>query len=126
MTDLYSYPVYRKMQKENQVFSDVAAVFSMTMMCTALLGTGREPEPMKLQLYRARILRRLGVQALMGRMMTDEDDSSEGDHPVAVVSYAWWTRALVARSSGAEQVAADGSAVSRLWALRRRSSLARR
>ena len=30
----------------------------------------------------------------MGRVLTDADDNSEGDHPVAVVSYAWWKRAL--------------------------------
>jgi predicted permease len=27
-------------------------------------------------------------------MLTDEDDNSEGDHPVAVISYGWWRRDL--------------------------------
>jgi hypothetical protein len=29
-TQLYSYPFYRQMQRENQVFSDTAAIFGMT------------------------------------------------------------------------------------------------
>ena len=36
----------------------------------------------------------LGVHALVGRTLNDADDNSEGDHPVAIVSYAWWNRAL--------------------------------
>jgi hypothetical protein len=36
----------------------------------------------------------LGVQALLGRTLNEHDDNSKGGHPVAVVSYAWWTRAL--------------------------------
>jgi hypothetical protein len=35
----------------------------------------------------------------MGRTLTDDDDKTEGDHPVAVISYAWWTRSL-ARDKG--------------------------
>jgi hypothetical protein len=30
----------------------------------------------------------------MGRALTDDDDNTEGDHPVAVISYAWWNRSL--------------------------------
>ena len=30
----------------------------------------------------------------MGRTLTDDDDRTEGNHPVAVVSYAWWKRDL--------------------------------
>jgi predicted permease len=36
----------------------------------------------------------LGVQAVMGRALTDGDDTVEGGNPVAVVSYAWWKSAL--------------------------------
>jgi hypothetical protein len=34
----------------------------------------------------------LGVHPVMGRALTDDDDNSEGDHPVAMISYAWWKR----------------------------------
>jgi predicted permease len=54
---------------------------------------------MTIQLVSGTYFPMLGVHALMGRTLTDEDDNSEGDHPVAVVSYAWWTRSL-ARDPG--------------------------
>ena len=98
-TDLYSYPVYRQLQQRNHVFSDVAALFSMTNDVHGFVAERAEQEPMKIQLVSGTYFQLLGVRALMGRTLTDEDDNSEGNHPVAVVSYAWWTRSL-ARNSG--------------------------
>ena len=34
----------------------------------------------------------LGVNALLGRMITEEDDKIPGAHPVAVISYNYWQR----------------------------------
>ncbi len=34
----------------------------------------------------------LGVEPVLGRGLTEADDNSEGDHPVAVISYGWWQR----------------------------------
>jgi predicted permease len=98
-TDLYSYPFYRQLQQRNHVFSDVAALFSMTNDVHGFVAERAEQEPMKIQLVSGTYFQLLGVHALMGRTLTDEDDNSEGNHPVAVVSYAWWTRSL-ARNSG--------------------------
>ena len=36
----------------------------------------------------------LGVGALIGRALTDDDDRTEGKNPVAVISYAWWNGSL--------------------------------
>jgi predicted permease len=49
---------------------------------------------MKVQLVSGRYFQMLGVQPTIGRALTDEDDNSEGDHSVVVVSYAWWKRVL--------------------------------
>jgi predicted permease len=98
-TQLYSYPFYRQMQQRNQVFSDVAAIFSLTNDVHGFVSERREPEPMKIQLVSGTYFQLLGVHAMMGRTITDADDNSEGNHPVAVVSYAWWTRSL-ARDPG--------------------------
>jgi predicted permease len=38
----------------------------------------------------------LGASALLGRTLTPADDRTPGAHPVAVVSYAFWTRRLSA------------------------------
>jgi predicted permease len=98
-TQLYSYPFYRQMQQRNQVFSDVAAIFSLTNDVHGFVSERSEPEPMKIQLVSGTYFQLLGVHAVMGRTITDDDDNSEGNHPVAVVSYAWYTRSL-ARDPG--------------------------
>jgi predicted permease len=93
-TDLYSYPFYREFQKQNSVFSDTAAVFSMTNDVHGFLGNDASSVPMKVKMVSGTYFSTLGVGAGMGRMLTDADDNSEGDHPVAVISDAWWKRAM--------------------------------
>jgi predicted permease len=93
-TQLYSYPFYRQMQKDNQVFSDTAAIFSMTNDVHGFVEGRNEAEPMSVQLVSGTYFETLGVSALVGRTLNDADDNSEGDHPVAVISYAWWKRSL--------------------------------
>jgi predicted permease len=93
-TDLYSYPFYRQMQQHNQVFSDVAAFFSMHNDVHGSVEGRKETEPMQVQLVSGTYFSTLGVQAIRGRMLTDEDDRIEDGNPVAVVSNAWWKRSL--------------------------------
>jgi predicted permease len=93
-TQLYSYPFYRQMQGENQVFSDTAAIFSMTNGVHGYVGGRTESEPMNVQLVSGTYFSTLGVRTVVGRTLNDADDNSEGDHPVAVISYAWWKRSL--------------------------------
>ena len=93
-TTLYSYPFYRQIQQKNAVFSDVAAIFSMPNRVHGTIDGRDEVEEMYVQLVSGTYFPTLGVQPALGRALTDEDDNSEGDHPVAVVSYAWWKRGL--------------------------------
>lgn len=41
----------------------------------------------------------LGVQAAVGRTLSDEDDRTEGGRPVAVISNAWWKRSLASNAA---------------------------
>ena len=91
-TSLYSYPFYRQLQQKNDVFSSVAAIFSMPSNVHGTVGDRDSMEPIHVQLVSGTYFPTLGVQPALGRMLTDEDDNSEGDHPVAVISYAWWRR----------------------------------
>ncbi len=93
-TQLYSYPFYRQMWGENQVFSDTAAIFSMANDVHGFVEGRTESEPMKVQLVSGTYFATLGVRAFEGRTLNDADDNSEGDHPVAIISYAWWKRSL--------------------------------
>jgi len=93
-TDLYSYQVYRRFQQQNHSFSSVAAVFSLPNDVHGFVGERAEQEPIHVRLVSGTYFDTLGIPAWAGRMLTDEDDNSEGNHPVAVASYSWWTRSL--------------------------------
>lgn len=104
LTDAYSYPFYRQFQQKNAVFSSTAAIFSMLNQAHGFVldPTGRasiEAEPMNIQLVSGTYFETLGVEAQHGRVFTDADDNSEGDHPVAVISNAWWKRNLASDPS---------------------------
>ena len=65
-TDLYSYPFYRQLRQTNHVFSDVAALFSMTNDVHGFVAERAEQEPMKIQLVSGTYFQLLGVHALVG------------------------------------------------------------
>jgi len=93
-TQLYSYPFYREFQKRNQVFSETASIFSMRSDVHGTVSDRNQAEPMQVQMVSGTYFPLLGVQAIIGRTLTDQDDSTQGDHPVAVVSYSWWKKGL--------------------------------
>jgi len=98
-TELYSYPFYREMQKQNEVFSGVATMLSMMNDVHGTVDGRGETELMHVQLVSGTYFPMLGVPAYLGRTLTDEDDHSEGNHPVAVVSYKWWQQRLAQDSA---------------------------
>jgi predicted permease len=93
-TGLYSYPFYRELQKRNQVFSETASMLSMRSDVHGTVSGRNQAEPMQVQLVSGTYFPLLGVEAMIGRTLTDQDDSTRGDHPVAVVSYSWWKKGL--------------------------------
>jgi predicted permease len=93
-TNLYSYPFYRDLQKNNSVFSSTASIFSSTNPVYGIVSGRVRTEPMNVQLVSGTYFPTLDVRALIGRTLTDDDDRTEGNHPVAVISYAWWVRSL--------------------------------
>jgi predicted permease len=93
-TDLYSYPFYREFRRRNAVFSDTAATFSMTNSVHGFVDEQSEPQPLQVQTVSGNFFQTLGVGAQRGRVLDDADDSSEGDHPVVVISDRFWKRDL--------------------------------
>jgi len=80
-TELFSYPFFRQLRQKNAVFSDVAAIFSMSSDIHGMvLGdsgqTGGEDEIIHAQLASGNYFQVLGVQAEMGRTLIDTDDAS--------------------------------------------------
>jgi predicted permease len=93
-TRLYSYPFFREFQQKNSVFSNVATVFSISNNPHGIIDHRDQMEPMAVDIVSGSFFSTLGVEPTMGRLLTPADDISEGDHPVVVVSYSWWQRAL--------------------------------
>ena len=93
-TELASNPFFRQFRQRNSVFTDVAGIFSLSNNGHGYIDGSNEAQPISVQLVTGNYFPLLGVHALVGRTLNDADDNSEGDHPVAIVSYAWWNRAL--------------------------------
>lgn len=95
--DLFAYPFYREAQQRTDVFSDVAALLSLQWTVHGRInsmGSSGEIEKIKAQLVSGTYFTTLGVNASLGRTLTDADDQNVGGNPVAVVSNAWWQRRL--------------------------------
>lgn len=92
---LFSYPFYQDVRQGNEVFSDVAAIQSLTWNIHGFFGQdGNEPERLKAQLVSGNYFSVLGVNAFLGRTLSDMDDLNAGSHAVAVISHAWWQNRL--------------------------------
>jgi predicted permease len=92
--DLFSYPFYRQAQQRTDVFSGLASLLSMTWTVHGFVNSSAGIEQMEVQLVSGTYFPVLGVNAGLGRLLTDADDQNSGGHPVAVVSYAWWQQRL--------------------------------
>jgi predicted permease len=89
--NLFSYPMYREFQQKNRVFSGVAAMRSFDAEEHGSVAGGSSLEPMTFSLVSGTYFDVLGVNPVLGRVLTDADDQTLGGHPLAVISYAWWT-----------------------------------
>jgi len=92
-TDLYSYPFYREMRRQNRVFADVGAMLSIQFGgMHGAVDRSADLEKIDVQLVSGTYFPMLGVKAILGRTFTEAEDEPAGDHPVAMISYAWWKR----------------------------------
>jgi predicted permease len=88
--ELYSYPFYRQLQRKNSVFSDTAAMFSLLNEVHGYVDNRQESELIRVHTVSGTYFQTFGVGAQIGRVINEGDDSSEGDHPVVVISDAFW------------------------------------
>jgi predicted permease len=96
----FSYPRYRELRRYNQVFANMSAFDYWDSFDARLQSSASrdDREPVKGQLVSANFFSLLGVSAIVGRTFTPDEDDEAGAHPVAVISYALWTR-LFARDT---------------------------
>jgi predicted permease len=85
----FSYPAFRELAARNtDVLSSVTARWTTSVNLT-LDGT---TEYLQGELVSGSYFHTLRVKPAIGRVLTAEDDGSEGAHPVCVISYGLWQR----------------------------------
>jgi predicted permease len=82
-----SYPMYRDIRDRNAVFSGVCARFEWAMH----LSGGGATERVNGELVSGTYFPVLEVGPARGRVLSPADDRVAGGHPVAVVSFDYWT-----------------------------------
>ncbi|HEU0178019.1 MAG TPA: ABC transporter permease [Blastocatellia bacterium] len=84
----FSYPLFQDLRERNQVFSGILAYSGVALN---LSGNG-QTERVAGQLVSGNFFSVLGVQPLLGRVFTDDDNKSPGAHPVTILSHSFWQR----------------------------------
>ena len=88
-TDVFSYPLYREVRDNNQVFSSVLASSNLGDVRIAVDGGS---ETARGRLVTENYFETLGIEALLGRTFTTGDGRTPGSDPVLVISYGYWQR----------------------------------
>src|SRR6266508_3689645 len=84
----FSHPMYRELSARNTVFTGLVAEFPFD----ASIAARGETERASGELVSGNYFGVLGVTPALGRVLTAEDDRAPGAHPLAVLSYGYWTR----------------------------------
>src|SRR4030095_4714571 len=84
----FSYPMYQDLRDKNTVLNGVIARGGAQMN----VSYGDQNERVRGELVSGNFFQVLGVQPWAGRLFTQEDDVTPGAHPIAVLSYAFWSR----------------------------------
>jgi predicted permease len=88
-------PVFERVREHKELFADILACFDAagTLQVSATtVGSERPAEMAYAQLVSGNYYSVLGVQAMLGRTLTPDDDRVPDAHPVAVISYGYWRR----------------------------------
>jgi predicted permease len=89
-----SYPEFDQLRSDDAVFSGILAAQNEVSEVDVFGGGNSATQPMRAhaQLVSGGFFRVLGVQPIMGRVFTPEEDTVRGANPVTVVSYSYWLR----------------------------------
>ena len=84
----FSHPMYRDFRDRNPVFSGVLARFPISFS----MSWHDQTERIHGDLVSGNYFEVLGLNAAIGRTLTQDDDRTPGAHPVVVLSYGFWKR----------------------------------
>ena len=92
----WSYPTYLQMAGRSDLFEHIGGVSVLDRSNVEVGGAGGslDPGPVRVAMVTGGYFDTLGLAPLAGRLLTADDDRVAGGHPVAVISYSYWTRRL--------------------------------
>ena len=90
----FSYPLYREFRDHNSVFSEIFASGDARRveMSESEAANQSAPEQIRGHIVTGNYFSMLGVNTILGRAISPEDDKAPGSSPVAVISYRLWSR----------------------------------
>jgi predicted permease len=91
----FSYPVLEELRKKTDVFRDLIAFKDIQMTVTV----DGSPDLAQGEMVSGNALSALGVDPLLGRLISPADDAGPGTGPVAVVSEGYWAERFGRSSS---------------------------
>ncbi|MDB4874862.1 MAG: permease [Gemmatimonadetes bacterium] len=91
-TDLISAPLYRDIRDHSRSFSGVLASGRPARLDVRIDEKNADAEHPRARYVSGNYFAVLGVPAFAGRVFDGSEDRSAGASPVAVISYAYWTR----------------------------------
>src|SRR6185503_9326795 len=89
--EVFSYPMFRDLQKANTAFSGLAGHF---LFGVNVAMAGQTPVSGDGVFVSGSYFSVLGVRPALGRLITPNDDQTIGGHYVAVLSYPFWENQL--------------------------------
>ena len=92
--DSFSYPLYQQFRDRNRSFSGVIAAAGTNRMRMTVSESegGAQVEPARGQMVSGNFFSALGVNAAVGRTLTEDDDRAGNQQAVAVISHGFWQR----------------------------------
>ena len=91
--DFLTYPEFRELERNNQVFSGMLAASNFTSSIPVepqTAGTGANDARARVTLVSGSYFSVLGVAPILGRAFGTEVDKLRDANPIAVISYAFW------------------------------------
>jgi predicted permease len=97
----FSYPMFTQFRDRTEVFSGMSAICALDRSNVTVDGPGGglDPTQLRVDLVSGNYFSMLGVEPVIGRTFTADDDRHAGGHPVVVISFGYWRRRF-ALSSG--------------------------
>src|ERR1700682_411216 len=86
--ELFSYPLYRELSAGNQVFSGLLASSRASNLPVSIAGAA--DIRVNGELVSGNYFSVLGVNSILGRTISPDDDTAVNAHPVVVLSYGFW------------------------------------